>query len=149
MRLNSSRQIDHELSVHVESPSVYVFLPPGLKDVSILYLLLCSRSFVPHIDQRPLGIPDPILDVRVLRVWGASFDDVSSCEVLREIHKYVGCVLRSEREELFLWWISLWYPQRFTEIAFVRFLTVGNLTTTTVRRETVHNWFKHLWRLMW
>ena len=39
--------------------------------------------------------------VRVLRVWVVSICDVLSCEVLKEFHKYVGCVLKSERGELF------------------------------------------------
>ncbi len=46
-----------------------------------------------------------MLVVRALRVWDSSIGDVSSCGVLREFDKYVGCVLRSGLEELFLWWI--------------------------------------------
>ena len=34
---------------------------------------------------------------------------------------------------------SLRYPQRFTQITLVRFLTVGDFTTPEVRRETVHD----------
>ena len=51
-----------------------------------------------------------MLIVRDLCVWVVRIGHVSSCEVLRELHKYVGCVLRSGLEELSLWWIFLTIP---------------------------------------
>ncbi len=48
--------------------------------------------------------------VRSFRVWDSNIGDVSSCEVLKEFHKYDGCGLRSERKELFLWWIFRGIP---------------------------------------
>ena len=41
--------------------------------------------------------------VKTLRVLGVSIGDVASCGVLKETHRYVGCGLRSERGDLFLW----------------------------------------------
>ena len=57
----SCSKVDPVESVQVEPLPFFVLLPPGLEDVSSLFLLPCSKVFVPCSDQRPLEILDPIL----------------------------------------------------------------------------------------
>ncbi len=68
IHLNSSRQTTPDLVFVVILKAIpsgllflFVFLQTGLGDVSIPYLLLCSRVFVLYIDRKPLEIPEPVL----------------------------------------------------------------------------------------